>query len=82
MRFFLIIIILLVGSQAQIEELIVAKEGYQSAKFSSKLAYKVVNVIENACILDENCFKSFISLNNYCCTFQCCNMISYIFRNE
>jgi hypothetical protein len=81
MRLFLILL-LLVEVQAQFAQIIVAKEGYEATKFSSKVANKVVNLIENVCILDNNCFKSIANLNNYCCTFQCCNMISYTFRNE
>jgi hypothetical protein len=73
----LLIILVIAGVQGQFEEYTEAKEGY-----GSDIEKKVVNVIENVCILDDNCFKSIVSLNNYCCTFQCCNIISYVFRNE
>ena len=63
-------------------EIIAAQEGYEVAKAGSEIAKKVVNVIENSCIFDDDCFKSIVSLNNYCCTFQCCNIVSYVFRNE
>ena len=38
-------------------------------------------ISESACLIDEDCNR-FLKLDNYCCSYQCCNIINYVNRNE
>lgn len=38
-------------------------------------------ISESACLVDEDCNR-FLKLDNYCCSYQCCNIINYVNRNE
>ncbi len=42
----------------------------------------LISKVNNICLLDDNCNKDFSTINNYCCSGQCCNFVQYIFRNE
>ena len=44
-------------------------------------AKKLDKIADNICFVNENC-NTFWTLKNYCCTPQCCDVISYITRNE
>jgi len=77
-------LIAVVNTQA--EEIAVAKEIYEGAKTGVQIAKKVNELYSNACFNDDQCFdgteKNILTINNFCCSFQCCNMVTYIFRNE
>ena len=36
---------------------------------------------DNLCVMNDNC-NTFWTLKNYCCKVQCCDVISYITRDE
>ncbi len=42
----------------------------------------ITETANKLCVTDASCNTSFLNINNYCCTFQCCNMFSYIKKNE
>lgn len=40
----------------------------------------LVKMVETACVLNCDCLDH--TFDNYCCQFQCCNMVKYIFRDK
>lgn len=42
---------------------------------------KIRDTVEKICFSNEHCYKT-LKLENYCCDFFCCDMISFISRNE
>jgi hypothetical protein len=36
----------------------------------------------NSCITDDNCNTEFFKIRNYCCKLQCCDWITYVFKNS
>ena len=81
------LLLLLIGcmnvknAHTQGEELAAAKEIYEGAKMSIEFGKKEKELISNGCIANDNCFTG-VAINNYCCTFQCCNAVTYIFKDE
>lgn len=54
------------------------------ADFLNKLqksAEDTAKSVSNICIINDNCYKEFLTVNNYCCLrkAQCCNMFDYVF---
>jgi hypothetical protein len=65
-------VILLGGEQQQVNANSIMNKFQETANAAAK-------VIQNSCIIHDNCNKEFFKLDNYCCLAQCCNMFDYIF---
>lgn len=52
------------------------------SKLGNGTETKFDTFLSNICPEDNNCSKSSLTLNNYCCGSRCCNMITYIFHDE
>lgn len=64
--------------------IMLSMSGTADGDLLNKLQNKVddaAKVISNVCLLNDNCYKDFITLDNYCCLnkAQCCNVFDYIF---
>ena len=80
--FSLIISCLVSNSLSQFEEIATAKAIFDGAKTGVEFGKKINEFVENGCVRNNQCFENPLSINNFCCTFQCCNAVTYIFRNE
>ncbi len=78
----IVISCLITIARSQFEEIAAAKEVYDGAKVGAGLAKKVYKFVENSCLINENCFKNIFAVNNLCCAVQCCNAVTYIFKDE
>jgi len=76
----IVISCLITIARSQFEEIAKAKGVYEGAKVGAGFVKKAFNFVENGCIINENCYKNIF--NNLCCSFQCCNAITYIFKDE
>lgn len=50
-----------------------------------KTGEKAAKTLSNTCLLNDQCYKDFLTLDNYCCMKtlpQCCNVFDYIFSGE
>ena len=71
--FFLILLSLIASVQAGIisSPIDVAANVIQNIKDKS----------ENICYKNDDCNTSFFKIRNLCCRFQCCNVISFVFKD-
>ena len=81
-RFSLIISCLITNALSQFEEIATAKEIFEGAKTGVEVGKKFNELLKNGCVMNDQCFENPLSINNLCCSLQCCNAVTYIFRNE